>query len=354
MCWRKQTIYKDCRHSRIEELTCDDEKRRRRAQAHPAASSASTTRSSRREQDRSPWLALFCSCFFLAPAAAAAAPPREEGCRLKPTLASLNGKCPRCLEEEANAAVFSGPGVVQQDPPPFRPDDAVAEASRRHGFIGDKHLHAAGRPVSHGAYGGTGPQRDPRQGRSGPSSAGSRREGTDPAEAQWARRPLYTNVRYEEALRRQRQTRREQHDAQGHEHYSQHTQTTPAYRSSNQGQDQGQEDPGPSGPTAGLGGNVDDQPFHPRASTAHLAPRPLQRSRARADQEVAGRARANGRSTARARRSPPLSVVLEDRSSWGAQGGAAASPPESSPELSLDELIEEVEELWRTAPNQRR
>ncbi|KAK2026129.1 hypothetical protein LX32DRAFT_595318 [Colletotrichum zoysiae] len=329
MCWTKQTIYKGCRHGCVEETICDDEKQRRRER-----------------ERRSSWLVLLCPCFFLAPAA----PGGEERCRLKPILEPLNGKCPRCLEEEANAAVCSGPGFVDDDDddddnPPRRPEAAVADASRRYGFIGDKHLHAAGRPAS------AGPRRDTRRGRSGPSSR-SRREGTDPVEARRARQPLYTNVRYEKAVRRER-LRREQRNPEAHEHYSQHAQRTPGYRSGNQDQDQDQGQ-GPSGPTAGPGGHADSQPFQPLASTAHLAPRPLQRSLARADRDVARGAGANGRSTARARRSAPLSDLLEDGSGWGAQDDTAAGPPESTPGLSLDELIEEVEELWRTAPNQRR
>ncbi|KDN62388.1 hypothetical protein CSUB01_02418 [Colletotrichum sublineola] len=236
MCWRKQTIYTACRHSRIEEITCDDAKRRRRGHAQPAASPSTT--SSRREQDRrSPWLVLFCPCFFLAPAA----PPEEERCRLKPTLEPLNGKCPRCLEEEANAAVCSGPGVVGQEEedndesPPPRPEDIIVGAIRRHGFIGDKHLHATGRPVSRDAYGDAGPRR----GCSGPSSR-SRRGGTDPAEARRARRPLYKNIRYEKAVRRER-LRQEQRNTEGYENHSRHKQRTPGYRSGNQGEDQDQE-----------------------------------------------------------------------------------------------------------------
>ncbi|KAK2059931.1 hypothetical protein LY76DRAFT_432383 [Colletotrichum caudatum] len=338
MCWTKQTIYKGCRHGCVEETTCDDEKRRRRER-----------------ERRSPWLVLLCPCFFLAPAA----PRREDKCRLKPILVPLSGKCPRCLEEEANAAVCSGPGFVDDDDdddddddePPRRPEDAVADASRRYGFIGDKHLHAAGRPAS------TGPRRDTRRGRPGPSSR-SRREGTDPVEARRARLPLYTNVRYEKAVRRER-IRREQRSPEVHEHYSQHAQGTPGYRSGKQGQGQGQDqdqdqDQGPSGSTAGPGGYADNQPFQPEASTTHLAPRPLQRSLARADRATTGGAGANGRSTARARRSAPLSDVLEDGSGWGARDDIAASPRGFNPGSSLDELIEEVEELWRTAPNQRR
>ncbi|KAK2042567.1 hypothetical protein LZ31DRAFT_567134 [Colletotrichum somersetense] len=325
MCWTKQTIYRGCRHGCIGETICDDEKQRRR------------------ERERlSSWLVLLCPCFFLAPAALR----REERCRLKPILEPLNGKCPRCLEEEANAAVCSGPGFVDDDDdnPARRSEDAVADASRRYGFIGDKHLHAAGRPAS------AGPRRDTRRGRSGLSSSRSRREGTDPVEARRARQPLYTNVRYENAVRRER-ILREQGNPEVHEHYSQHAQRTPGYRCGNQDQDQ---DQGPSGSTAGPGVHADSQPFQPEASTAHLAPRPLQRSLARADRDMIRGAGANGRSTARARRSAPLSDVLEDGSSWGAQDDTAASPPESTPGLSLDELIEEVEELWRTAPNQRR
>ncbi|KAK2006797.1 hypothetical protein LZ32DRAFT_543179 [Colletotrichum eremochloae] len=326
MCWRKQTIYTACRHSRIEEITCDDAKRRRRGHAQPAASPSTT--SSRREQDRrSPWLVLFCPCFFLAPAA----PPGEERCRLKPTLEPLNGKCPRCLEEEANAAVCSGPGVS----PPPRPEDIIVGAIRRHGFIGDKHLHATGRPVSRDAYGDAGPRR----GCSGPSSR-SRREGTDPAEARRARRPLYKNIRYEKAVRRER-LRQGQRNTEGYENHSQHKQRTPGYRSGNQGDNQDQE---PSGSTAGSDGNAVNQPFQVRSSTAHLVPRPLQRPTA-----SAGRETTRG---VRARRSPPLSVVLEDGSGWG--GNTAASPPESTPGMSLGEMIEEVGRLWRTAPNQRR
>ncbi|EFQ29379.1 hypothetical protein CGRA01v4_05132 [Colletotrichum graminicola] len=344
MCWRKQTIYKSCRHGRIEEIVCDDEKRRRREHAHVAALSSTTTRSRREQDRRSPWLVLFCPCFFLAPAA----PPREERCRPKPTLEPLNGKCPRCLEEEANAAVCSGPGFVVDDHddnnPPFRPEDAAAEASRRCGFIGDKHLHAAGRPASHDAYGGTGSRRNSRRGRSG-SPSRSRRKGTDPTEVRLIRQPLYTNIRYEKAKRRER-IRREQCNGEGPEHYSQRAQRTPGYRSGNQDQNQDHDqNQRPSGSTASPGGGADSQLFQPEDSTAHPAPLLLQRSMARADRVTMG---------ARAKRGPLESVVLENGSGWGVRNDTAASPPEFTPGLSLDELFEEVEELWRTAPNQRR
>ncbi|GKT55335.1 hypothetical protein ColTof4_07798 [Colletotrichum tofieldiae] len=354
MCWKKQTIYTGCRHSHIEEIICNDEKKRQRESTYPAASTSQYQSNQRQQQQRqdqrgqqrrSSWLVLICPCFSLFYTS-----PRKEKCRLKPILEPLNGKCPRCFQEEADAAVFSGLGVDS----PARPEDAAVVASRRQGFIGDKHLHAEGRLGSHDAYGATGSRRNPHRDYS--RSSRGRRDGTDPTktgaavEAGLDRPPLWVNARYEEAARQAR-IRREQRNAQNHEHYPRHAQRAPVYHDRDQTRDQG-----PSGSMPGLGESAYNQPGQPRDSTAHLVPRPLQISNAKQNREMAKRARANGRSTARARKSPPLSVVLEDRSSWGYQGNTAGSSdphtvcPESTPGLPLDELIEEVELLWRTAP----
>ncbi|KZL81060.1 hypothetical protein CI238_03340 [Colletotrichum incanum] len=358
MCWKKQAIYTGCRHSHIKEIICDDEKKRHREHTYPTASISQCQsnqqqqqrRQERRElQHRSSWLVLICPCFSLFYTS-----PRKEKCRLKPILEPLNGKCPRCFQEEADAAVFSGLGVDS----PARPEDATVVVSRRQGFIGDKHLHTEGCLESHDAYGATGPRRNPHRDYSG--SSRRRCDGMNPTETGAAveaghnRPPLWVNARYEDAAR-QTCIRREQRNAPNQEHHPRHTQRVPVYHGRDQTQDQG-----PSGSMSGLGESAYNQPGQPRGSTAHLVPRPLQTSKAKENREMARRARANGRSTARARKSPPLSIVLEDRSSWGYQGDTAGSPdphtvcPESTPGLPLDELIEEIEVLWRTAPKQRR
>ncbi|GKT41894.1 uncharacterized protein ColSpa_02075 [Colletotrichum spaethianum] len=317
MCWKKQTIYTGCRHSHIEEIICDDEKKRQRRYAFPAASTSpyksyqqQQKRQEQREQHhRSSWLVLVCPCFSLFYTS-----PRKEKCRLKPILEPLNGKCPRCVREEADAAELGGLGVNT----PARPEDAVVVTFRRQGFIGDKHLHAEGRSGSCDAYGATGPQRNPHREDYRPLR--SRRDGNGPTEtgrggaaagASQNRPPLWVNARYEEAARQER-IRREQQSAQNHEHYQKNAQRVTAYHHRDHGQDQG-----PSGSTFSRGRSAYSQPSQSRDSTAHLIPRQLQVSKAKENQEMARKARVNGRSTAKARKSPPLSVILEERSSWG-------------------------------------
>ncbi|WQF78169.1 hypothetical protein CDEST_03183 [Colletotrichum destructivum] len=348
MCWRKQTIYTGCRHSEVEEIACDDQKKSQRRYGYPATSMSqyqSYQEEQRQEQQhqKSSWLALICPCFSLT-----CTSPSKEKCRLKPILDPLNGKCPQCLKKKADAAVLSDLGVNS----PQRLEETTPTASKRQGFIGNGHLPVQGRPGFHAAYGVTEPQGSPYREGSAPSR--SRRDGVVPTvagrgdatpEASRNRPPLWVNARYEEVARQER-LRRQQQDAQLREQQHKHAQQEPAHRDVHKSQDQG-----PSGSsTSDPEGCAFDELGGPGGSTAHLVSRPLQTSKTKENQNETTKAKPLGRSTARVRRSPQLSVVTEERTSRDDH----AVGLDYITEISLDELFDEVEEMWQMAPNQLR
>ncbi|KAJ0159842.1 hypothetical protein CTA2_9014 [Colletotrichum tanaceti] len=354
MCWRKQTIYTGCRHSEIEEIACDDQKKSQRRYDYPATSMSQYQsyqeqhqhqHQHQHQQKKSSWLALICPCFSLT-----CTSPSKEKCRLKPILEPLNGKCPHCLKKKADAAVLSDLGVNS----PQHPGETTPTASKRQGFVGNGRLPVKGRPgVNGAAYRVTEPQGGPHPERS--VSSRSRRDGAVPTvagrgdetpETSRNRSPLWVNARYEETARQER-PRREQQDAQLGKQQPKHTQQEPAHRDVYKSQHQG-----PSGSsTSDPEGCVFDELGGPGGSTAHLVARPLQTSRTKENHNVTRKAKPLGRSTARVRRTPQLSVVAEEERSSGDHHAVGL---DYVTEMSLDELFDEVEEMWQMAPSKLR
>ncbi|WYZ34523.1 hypothetical protein EsH8_I_000799 [Colletotrichum jinshuiense] len=252
-----------------------------------------------KQQHKSSWLILVCPCFSpLLPSTPATPPPQNRACIRKPVQFRVKGKCPRCLQEDADAEPDRfGPDTVA----PERPKNALT-ASRRKGFIGDRNLHAEGRlghmhimkrlwtPNQHGGSNGD-------------------------------------SLKFNEPCM---------------------TPTTAHHR--------------PNG-CRYIVTEAKDQVF---LQPVLEKPRKSSMVGSKTNGDVSRTARANnagkpGGSAARARQNPPLSVIVENlEGEEGHQSHIVGSPQPGSahsnytPDMSLDELIDEVEVLWQMAPKRGR
>ncbi|KXH64649.1 hypothetical protein CNYM01_06651 [Colletotrichum nymphaeae SA-01] len=375
-------------------------------------SSANNAKRARRTRNtRSPWILLLCPCFTCPSTPSTPPPPQtyeESGvCRgRKRCMSPVGGRCPRCVQDRAIKAMQAVPPSTptlartrylhgqQQQQQQRRPDlrentgrnDAYGvpgvlgapgdrqgqKASRRGDDVRRYQDYGApGQPT--GGHDGNGTRRDGgntdgRSGGGGIAGAAehSSRGGRSPTSPWFNKR--FHDAREEEASQQQHH-RGEQQGA--HQTYC-HQRISVSHDGQRHHQQQHQEQKGPSGPAPPLPTQPEQIPSYLRGSTFHLLPAPLKTKKRKTKQETSPRAVEGTadmsewliRSSASASR--PLQVNAthqtgEQRSSRDQQqedhrAVVSSSEPRitgagCTPELPLEELMDEVEMLWRRVPN---
>ncbi|EXF74161.1 hypothetical protein CFIO01_12626 [Colletotrichum fioriniae PJ7] len=435
MCWEKQIIYTDCHHSVFEDIDCTDYKTQQARKLNPydssfASSSSiparnhhqlntsvnSAKRARRNRKNRSPWMILLCPC-FACPSTPSTPPPSSppppqayepststSACRgRKRCMSPVGGKCPRCVQEKAVAAMQAVPPSMptpartryqhgqqqqqQQGRPELRGNTGMNDTYGAPGVPGiplcpgDQRRQKASRPGDdvrryqdpgapgqpRGDHDGNGTRRD--DGSADGRSGGGGVAGTVLHIWRGGRSPTspWFNKRFHDA--REEEASRQQH-CQGEEQGAQeaycHKQRTPVshdrqrhQQQRQQHRDHQQQQKRPSGPTSPLLTQPEPIPSYVRETTFHLLPAPLKIKKTK--QETS-----EGLTRSSACASRPLQVNAthqtgEQRSSRDQQQEihrAIVSSPEPriagagcTPELPLEELMDEVEMLWRRIPN---
>ncbi|KAF5515623.1 hypothetical protein CGCS363_v000977 [Colletotrichum siamense] len=383
MCYKKQTYYKSCSHTRTEEEDCPHQKRlsqlrlQERLDAH--------------RRQRSSWL-LCIFCFLIAPEPRPRTPEPRRECPLQDVRVEIDGRCPQCRLLDAQAAA-----VGRRDRYEY---DYAARRCRVRGEVEVSQMNAVADLVSaqvvdiavpmdeaerrEGTRGRAGwrehdarirePERTymayrPEGRRNTDASAGSRRPNRgrdfvpyrDPVSSGLPELPQTPQVSSPESTSYAWPAPLRVSKTKGQIRSPDWTSSAcPApLRISKTKQNQD-----PSRPT---------QTQHVKSpnSTSSGRPAPLRVSKTKQNQDVSKPKRNNsrkpGRSAVGTLENPPLSAVMEDvEKAWNdacPDGGSAArtarkpsqevpqltSPSSYSPELPIDDLIDEVELLWRRA-----
>ncbi|KAK1527710.1 uncharacterized protein CCOS01_07972 [Colletotrichum costaricense] len=434
MCWEKQIIYTDCHHSVFEDIDCADYKTQQARKLNPHdssftssssvnsagsarnhhhhqlnTSSANNAKRARRTRNpRSPWMFLLCLCFPCPSTPSTPPPPQaheESGvCRgRKRCMSPVGGKCPRCVQDKAVAAMQAVPPSTptlartryqQQRRPELGGNNGMNDTYGVPGASGDRNRGqkaprrgdtvrryqdsgAPGQPT--GGHEGNGTRRDGgnADGRSGGGGVAgavehSSRGGRSPTSPWFNKR--FHDARGEEASQQQQHRRGEQQGAQqAHLHQRPQEQRIPvSHDGQRQQQQQHQLQKRPSGLTSPLPTQPEPIPSYVRGSTFHLLPAPLKIKKKKSKQETSPRAvegtadMSEGLTRSSASVGRPLQVNAthqtgEQRSSRDQQQGdhravVSSSEPriteaKCTPELPLEELMDEVEMLWRRVPN---
>ncbi|KAJ0345735.1 hypothetical protein COL26b_005113 [Colletotrichum chrysophilum] len=386
MCYKKQTYYKSCSHTRTEEEDCPHQKRlsqlrlQERLDAH--------------RRQRSSWL-LCIFCFLIAPEPRPRTPEPRRECPFQDVRVEVDGRCPQCRLLDAQAAA-----VGRRDRYEY---DYMARRCRVRGEVQVSQMNAVADPVSaqvvdiavpmdeaerrEGTRGRAGwrehdarirePERTymayrPEGRRDTDPSAGSRRpnRGRDfvpyvdsgyASSSSSSELPQTSRVSNPESTSSAWPAPLRISKTKGHVRSPDRTSSAcPApLRTSKTKQNQD-----PSRLT---------QTQHVKSpdSTSSGRPDPLRVSKTKQNQDLSrskrSYSRKPGRSAVAASENPPLSAVIEDgEKAWNdacPDGGSAArtarkpsqelsqltSPSSYSPELPIDDLIDEVELLWRRA-----
>ncbi|KAK1687744.1 hypothetical protein BDP55DRAFT_727150 [Colletotrichum godetiae] len=365
MCWEKQIIYTDCHHSVFENVYCADHKSRKLNYVSSFTSSSVNSiqnhNRARQKRKNPSWIFLLCPCFTCpsTPPPQAHESFKSSTCRgRKRCLSPVGGKCLRCVQEKAVAAMQAVPSTPapsrtrqhhhQRQQQQRRPDLRGTGRNDAYGAPGDRGPKAS-RPREHvRRYQDPGTPERPRSGRDGNETnlqphRGSISDFTRPAHG----KPPSSIV--EERTKGP---------------------INPTIIISN-----GRKSSGYRGPTSHPPPQPSPIPSCVRESTFHLLPAPLKIKKKTIKQETSlraakGTAEGTGgltRSTTHASR--PLQVNAthetgEARSSRDQQQedhhrrAVVSSSPEPriegagwTPELPLEELMDEVEMLWRRVPN---
>ncbi|KAK1639197.1 hypothetical protein BDP81DRAFT_448040 [Colletotrichum phormii] len=332
MCWEKQIIYTDCHHSVFEDIDCADHKSRKLNYASSfTSSSVNSVRNhnrARQKRKNPSWIFLLCPCFFACPSTPPPPPPQahesftSSTCRgRKRCLSPVGGKCPRCVQEKAVAAMQAVPST----PAPSR--------TRQH----HQHQQQERRPDLRG----TGRNLQPHRGLISDFTRPARGKPPSSIVEERTKGPI-----------------------------------NPTIDSSSSSSSSSRKNSGYRGPTSHPPTQPSPIPSYVRESTFHLLPTPLKikkktTKQATSPRAVEGTAEGTGgltRSTAHASR-PLLQVNAthekgEARSSRDQQQvdhhhrAVVSSSPEPriegagwTPELPLEELMDEVEMLWRRVSN---
>ncbi|OHE90818.1 hypothetical protein CORC01_13892 [Colletotrichum orchidophilum] len=407
MCWEKQIIYTDCHHSVFEDLDCTNWKMRQRDHSSSFNSSQHSVRkdqqykshdNDRPQKRKSSWMVLVCPFFaFMSTPAPEKEASGSGACRGRKRCANpVSGKCPRCVQDQAVAAAKNQGMAVPVTPTRRQRPDGAAAATvslRRQGFMADENLCVEGRlsGVTNDAYGasgdrqasqrsttrryqnsgswgaprggyynGNGPRRDIGDDGGGDGGGGGAALGSS---SQKSPTSPWHNNRFHEARKqeaRQQCRRPEQQGAQQADRHQQPQDQRIPVGHDRQQQQQQQQQQESSGSTAHLP-TQPQPPLYVRGPTLHLVPRPLKITKKTNNTSRAVTAEGSGglaRSTASASRPQQPYVANErgQRSSRGQQDGRTVVSPEPHikgvgfpPELPLEELIDEVEMLWRRA-----
>ncbi|KAL3306792.1 hypothetical protein RB213_010925 [Colletotrichum asianum] len=339
MCYKKQTYYKSCSHTRTEEEDCPQQKRlsqlrlQERLDAH--------------RRQRSSWL-LCIFCFLIAPEPRPRTPEPRRECPLQDVRVEVDGRCPQCRLLDAQAAA-----VGRRDRYEY---DYMARRCRVRGEEEVSQMNAVADLVSAQVVDLAVPmdeteRREGTRGRAGWREHGAR-----------IREPEKTYMPYRP------EGRQNTDDSAGSRRPSRGRDFVPyvdsGYASSSGSSELPQTPRDPSRPT---------QTQHVKSpnSTSSGRPAPLRVSKTKQNQDLSkpkrNYSRKPGRSAVAALEKPPLSAVMEDvERAWinaCPDGGSAAStarkpsqdvpqltsPTTYSPELPIDDLIDEVELLWRRA-----
>ncbi|KAJ0269675.1 hypothetical protein Brms1b_001063 [Colletotrichum noveboracense] len=339
MCYKKQTYYKSCSHTRTEEEDCPHQKRlsqlrlQERLDAH--------------RRQRSSWL-LCIFCFLIAPEPRPRTPEPRRECPLQDVRVEVDDRCPQCRLLDAQAAA-----VGRRDRYEY---DYMARRCRVKGEVQVSQMNAVADPVSAQVVD-----------IAVPMDEAERREGTR-GRAGWRehdariREPERTYMAYRP------EGRRDTDPSAGSRRPNRGRDFVPyvdsGYASSSSSSELPQTSRDPSRLT---------QTQHVKSpdSTSSGRPDPLRVSKTKQNQDLSrskrSYSRKPGRSAVAALENPPLSAVIEDvEKAWNdacPDGGSAArtarkpsqelsqlnSPSSYSPELPIDDLIDEVELLWRRA-----
>ncbi|KAF9879100.1 hypothetical protein CkaCkLH20_03333 [Colletotrichum karsti] len=331
MCYRKKTIYTRCHHATTEDQDCEAQKRQTHLERLRRLSG--TTTASRRSA--ASWLHFFFFCCFPAvySSPTRTPPPTARNCWLEDVAVEVDGVCPRCRLWRAQ-------------------ERAVVD--RRHRY--DEHEPARRRRAGVGAFA------DP--------SCGQEREGDV---------RMRDAERYGESGRRSRRGYRQ-------EDVERIQAPERAYRPYRAEEPRGRHDgdtmrsprrPGrdfvpyvdPPAPVVAPSSRTTQ--LRNQDSTSHFQPAPLQVSNVKQNQDFTkNRSKSNnqdaprrtGRSAIGGLQNPPMSVLVEDvEKTWSRDPPAAAtagtasssrhaptmSPAPYTPDLPVEELIDEVELLWQ-------
>ncbi|KAH0423808.1 hypothetical protein CcaCcLH18_11925 [Colletotrichum camelliae] len=388
MCYKKQTYYKSCSHTRTEEEDCPHQKRlsqlrlQERLDAH--------------RRRRSSWL-LCIFCFLIAPEPRPRTPEPRRECPLQDIYVEVDGRCPQCRLLDAQAAAAGRRDRYEYD--------YVARRCRVRGEEGESQMNAVADIVSAQAVE-----------IAVPMDESERREGT--------RGRAGFRGEYDTRIRQPERTyapyrpegRRDMDASAGSRRPNRGWDFVPYVDSASSDSPELPQTPQVSSPestssacpaplriskTKGQIRSPDrassacpaplrvsktkqnqDQPRPTRTqypkrpeSTPSARPAPLRVSNTKQNQDLSrskrSYSRKPGRSAVAALENPPLSAVIEDvEKAWndacqGPAGSSAAaspsrkplreelppltSPTPYSPELPIDDLIDEVELLWRRA-----
>ncbi|KAF4428041.1 hypothetical protein CFRS1_v010020 [Colletotrichum fructicola] len=325
MCYKKQTYYKSCSHTRTEEEDCPHQKRlsqlrlQERLDAH--------------RRQRSSWL-LCIFCFLIAPEPRPRTPEPRRECPLQDVRVEVDGRCPQCRLLDAQAAAVGRRDRYEYD-----------YMARRYRVRGEVQVVDIAVPMDEAE------RREGTRGRAGWREHDAR-----------IREPERTYMAYRP------EGRRDTDPSAGSRRPNRGRDFVPyvdsGYASSSSSSELPQTSRDPSRLT---------QTQHVKSpdSTSSGRPDPLRVSKTKQNQDLSrskrSYSRKPGRSAVAALENPPLSAVIEDvEKAWNdacPDGGSAArtarkpsqelsqltSPSSYSPELPIDDLIDEVELLWRRA-----
>ncbi|KAK1729234.1 hypothetical protein CaCOL14_002522 [Colletotrichum acutatum] len=375
----------------------------------PNTSTNNAKRARRNRKDRSPWRLLLCPCFTCPSTPSTPPPSQgyeEFGtCReRKRCMSPVGGTCPRCVQGKAVAAMQAVPpstptpartryqhGQQQQRRPELGGNVGRNDAYGAPGFSGDRGGQKASRrgddvrryqgprapgPPRGGGHDGNGTSRDGGDvdGRSGRGVAGAvpqnSRGGRSPTSPWFNKR--FHDAREEEASRQQHRRGEQQGAQQVYLHQQPQEQRRPVshggqrhQQQQHQHQHQSQQQERPSGSTSPFPTQPKPIPSYVRGSTFHLLPAPLKiqerTKRDTASRTVEGTAdMSEGLTRSSANASRPLQVNAthekgkrrssrdqqqEDRRVVVSSSEPRIAGAECTPELPLEELMDEVEML---------